>query len=96
MIQQLKENKILVIGSFLFMILVCIFLYQDNWIIPLIPFALLAIYTAVFHTEFLFLSLFLLTPLSINIEEYTDSFGLFLPTEPLLFWNDVVGSFSAI
>ena len=26
-----------------------------------------------------------LTPLSVNIEEYTDSFGLFLPTEPLLF-----------
>jgi putative inorganic carbon (HCO3(-)) transporter len=85
MIQFLKENKTLIIGSFLFMVLLCFFLFQDNWIIPLIPFALLAIYTAIFHTEFLFLSLFLLTPLSINIEEYTDSFGLFLPTEPLLF-----------
>src|SRR3990167_11209603 len=26
-----------------------------------------------------------MTPLSVNIEEYTDGFGLFLPTEPLLF-----------
>jgi O-antigen ligase len=51
----------------------------------LIPVGLLAIYFAIFQTEKLFLSLAFLTPLSINIEEYTSSFGLFLPTEPLLF-----------
>ena len=51
----------------------------------LIPVGLLAIYYAIFQTEKLFLSLAFLTPLSINIEEYTSSFGLFVPTEPLLF-----------
>ena len=43
------------------------------------------VYFAVFYTEYAFLGLAFLTPLSVNIEEYTDSFGLFIPTEPLLF-----------
>lgn len=49
------------------------------------PMVLLAIYGAVFNTQFTFLLLFLLTPLSVNIEEYVNGFGLFVPTEPLLF-----------
>ena len=49
------------------------------------PIALLFIYLSIFETEKFFLSIAFLTPLSVNIEEYTDSFGLFLPTEPLLF-----------
>ncbi len=51
----------------------------------LFPIALLFIYLAIFETEKFFLSIAFLTPLSVNIEEYTDSLGLFLPTEPLLF-----------
>lgn len=58
---------------------------NDPLIYALIPVGLLAIYFAIFQTEKLFLSLAFLTPLSINIEEYTNSFGLFVPTEPLLF-----------
>jgi len=58
---------------------------NDPIIYSLIPVGLLAIYFAIFQTEKLFLSLAFLTPLSINIEEYTSSFGLFVPTEPLLF-----------
>jgi putative inorganic carbon (hco3(-)) transporter len=57
----------------------------DPSVYSLIPVGLLAIYYAIFQTEKLFLSLAFLTPLSINIEEYTSSFGLFVPTEPLLF-----------
>ena len=49
------------------------------------PVVLLAIYGAVFNTQFTFLLLFLLAPLSVNIEEYVNGFGLFVPTEPLLF-----------
>ena len=45
----------------------------------------MAIYGAVFNTQFTFLLLFLLAPLSVNIEEYVNGFGLFVPTEPLLF-----------
>lgn len=58
---------------------------NDPLVYSLIPVALLALYFAVFATEKLFLSIAFLTPLSINIEEYTNSFGLFIPTEPLLF-----------
>ena len=58
---------------------------NDPIVYSLIPVALLAIYFAIYQTEKLFLSLAFLTPLSINIEEYTSSFGLFIPTEPLLF-----------
>ena len=58
---------------------------NDPNIYSLIPVGILAIYFAIFETEKLFLSLAFLTPLYINIEEYTSSFGLFLPTEPLLF-----------
>jgi putative inorganic carbon (HCO3(-)) transporter len=57
----------------------------DPTVYSLIPVGLLAIYYAIFQTEKLFLSLAFLTPLSINIEEYTSSVGLFVPTEPLLF-----------
>jgi putative inorganic carbon (hco3(-)) transporter len=45
----------------------------------------IAVFAAIFYTEYAFLALAFLTPLSVNIEEYTDSFGLFIPTEPLLF-----------
>ena len=58
---------------------------NDPSVYSLIPVALLAIYFAIFQTEKFFLSLAFLTPLSVNIEEYTSSFGLFVPTEPLLF-----------
>ena len=58
---------------------------HDPILYSLIPVGLLAIYFAIFQTDKLFLSLAFLTPLSFNIEEYTSSFGLFVPTEPLLF-----------
>ena len=51
----------------------------------LAPVGLLAMYFAIYQTEYTFLALAFLTPLSINIEEYTESIGLYLPTEPLLF-----------
>lgn len=60
--------------------------FEFSWYISLLPaLILMVLYFAVFHTQALFLSLAFFTPLSINIEEYTESFGLFLPTEPLLF-----------
>ena len=57
----------------------------DNEYIPLIPYALIVLFVALFYTEYTFFFIIAATPLSINIEEYTDSFGLFVPTEPLLF-----------
>lgn len=83
--QFLREHKIESIGSLLFIALSMYFLYHDSWYFLLLPFALLAIYAAIYHTEFVFFALFFFVPISVNIEEYTNSFGLFIPTEPMLF-----------
>ena len=60
-----------------------------NWMgleyLAFFPIGLLFIYLATFQTEKFFLFIAFLTPFSINIEEYADGFGLYLPTEPLLF-----------
>lgn len=62
-----------------------VFIWQDTSLLTLFPIGLLLVYFAIFQTEKVFISLAFLTPLSVNIEEFTQSFGLFLPTEPLLF-----------
>jgi len=62
-----------------------ILIWQDTAELTLFPLGLLLIYFAIYQTEKVFISLAFLTPLSINIEEFTQSFGLFIPTEPLLF-----------
>ncbi len=61
------------------------FIWQDTSLLTLFPIGLLLVYFAIYQTEKVFISLAFLTPLSVNIEEFTQSFGLFLPTEPLLF-----------
>ena len=53
--------------------------------LTLASFGFIAVFAAIFYTEYAFLAIAFLTPLSVNIEEYTNSFGLFIPTEPLLF-----------
>ena len=72
------------VGAF-FIALASLFIWKNQLYMLAFPVVLLAIYSAVFHTQFTFLLLFLLTPLSVNIEEYVEGFGLFVPTEPLLF-----------
>ena len=83
--QVIKQNSLLLVFSVLYVALSCYLIWTDLSYLTLAPVGLMAIYFALFYTECTFLSLAFLTPLSINIEEYTDSFGLFLPTEPLLF-----------
>ena len=60
-------------------------MWIDQAYFALAPVGLLAMYCAVAYTQWTYLALALFTPLSVNIEEYTDSFGLFIPTEPILF-----------
>lgn len=60
-------------------------IWIDLAYLTLASFGFIAVFAAIFYTEFAFLAIAFLTPLSVNIEEYTDSFGLFIPTEPLLF-----------
>jgi putative inorganic carbon (hco3(-)) transporter len=66
-------------------ILFAYFIWNDLVELSLFPIALLLLYFAFFQTEKLFLSIAFLTPFSINIEEFSKSFGLFIPSEPLLF-----------
>ena len=82
---MLKKTALLVTLALLLAILFSYFIWNDLAELSLFPIALLLIYFAIFQTEKLFLSLAFLTPFSINIEEFTKSFGLFIPSEPLLF-----------
>ena len=58
---------------------------NDLYWLTLFPVAFMLMYFAVFETDKIFLSIAFFTPLSINIEEFSESFGLFIPSEPLLF-----------
>lgn len=79
-----KEHKWHVLFTFLFCCLAIYYVWDDNWFLYLLPLAFIGLYFILFYTEFTFLSLFFLTPISINIEEFTQSVGLFVPTEPIL------------
>lgn len=74
-----------IVSLLVFLTLLVFFIWEDLYWLNLFPIALLGIYGAVYHTKTVFLCLSFLTPISINIEEYTDSFGLFIPTEPFFF-----------
>lgn len=71
--------------AILLAIIFCVLIWQDTAELTLFPIGLLLLYFAIFETEKVFVSLAFLTPISVNIEEFTQSFGLFIPTEPLLF-----------
>jgi O-antigen ligase len=82
----MSRQHLLIFGAGLAYIAVSLFLiWTDKAYFSLFPLGLMAIYAAIYHPKFTFLSLGLLAPLSINIEEWTSGFGLFVPTEPLLF-----------
>jgi O-antigen ligase len=84
-VQFVRTNRWLLLVGALFLALSSFFIWKNQLYMLAFPMVLLAIYGAVFNTQFTFLLLFLLTPLSVNIEEYVNGFGLFVPTEPLLF-----------
>lgn len=83
--QYIKQNSLLLGLGLLYVCLCCYLLWIDQTYLTLAPIGLMAVYFAIYYTEKVFLALAFLTPLSINIEEYTESFGLFIPTEPILF-----------
>ena len=83
--ESIRQNRLLVLAGIIFSILSVYFIWENKMILFVFPIVLLAVYFAIFQIEKLFLSLFLFTPLSFNIEQFTDGFGLFVPTEPLLF-----------
>jgi len=84
-LQLIKENKWILGISFLYVVLSCYLIWIDQAVLTLAPIGLMAVFFAIYYTEYTFLALAFLTPLSINIEEYVDGFGLYVPTEPILF-----------
>lgn len=78
------STKIYLFG-FVYLLLAVYLIWIDQAFLSLFSIGLIAIYFAIYYTEWTFLGLAFLTPLSVNIEEYTDSLGLFIPTEPILF-----------
>jgi O-antigen ligase len=81
----LKNNYFIFVSSLVFLSLSVFFIWIDLFWLCLFPIGLLGVYSAIYHTRLVFLSLAFLTPLSVNIEEYTNGLGLFLPTEPFFF-----------
>ncbi len=83
-ILRLSPGLLILAGSSIGLLMGMAF-YLDLMYLLSIPIILAVLYVAIYYTESLFLAIVFFTPLSINIEEYTDQFGLFVPTEPLLF-----------
>ena len=81
----LKNNYFIFVSSLVFLSLSVFLIWIDLFWLCLFPIGLLGVYSAIYHTRLVFLSLAFLTPLSVNIEEYTNGLGLFLPTEPFFF-----------
>ncbi len=83
--QFLKKNTGILLAFLVYLAISLFLIWKHQEVLVLFPIGLLLIYFTIFHTEETLITLGLLTPLSINIEEYTESFGLFIPTEPILF-----------
>ncbi len=83
--RTLLQHRVVLIFAFIYVALACYSLWIDLAFLTLAPFGLLTLYFAVFYMEWSYLLLAFLAPISVNIEEYTESIGLFIPTEPLLF-----------
>ena len=58
--------------------------WLDQLVLSLFPIGLMLVYFTVYQTEKLFIAIAFFAPLSFNIEELTKSFGLYIPSEPLL------------
>lgn len=81
-----KDNSWVVLLGILFIGANSYLFFQDNYYLTALPAVLFIAYLGIFHTKTAFLLTVLLTPLSVNLEEFTDGkIGLFVPTEPILF-----------
>lgn len=79
-----SQNLIFTFSALLAAGLISYFFWLDEPVFSLFPIGLMLIFFALYHTEKLFLVLAFFAPLSFNIEEFSHSFGLYIPSEPLL------------
>ncbi len=84
--ESVIKHKWIYLFALVFIGLNAFLVFQDNYYLNALPFALIIVYMAFFHIEQTFLLVAFLTPISVNLEEFTEGrIGLFLPTEPILF-----------
>jgi putative inorganic carbon (HCO3(-)) transporter len=83
--QFLSKNSWILFWSACYLAIASYLMWNQQEFLTLFPIGLVAVFVAIFYSDIAFLSIAFFTPLSINIENYTNSFGLYVPTEPLLF-----------
>jgi putative inorganic carbon (HCO3(-)) transporter len=83
-VRLFSQNLIFVFSAILAASLISYFFWLDQPVFSLFPIGLMLIFFALYHTEKLFLAIAFFAPLSFNIEELSQSFGLYIPSEPLL------------
>lgn len=81
----LTSNRIFFLLGLCYAALSVYFLQTNQSYFTLFPIGLLGVYFAFFYSKVTFIALAFFVPLSVNIEEWTQGVGLFLPTEPILF-----------
>ena len=84
LIRSLSLSITLFLGALMGLLLGLSFYFDWPYVLA-VPAVLAVVYFALYHMNALFLAVVFFTPLSINIEEYVEHFGLYIPTEPLLF-----------
>jgi putative inorganic carbon (HCO3(-)) transporter len=84
-VKSKQLNAIYGLLGLLYVLLSAYFIWNKQEFLTLFPLGLLAIYFAFFYSRLTFLALAFFVPISINIEEWANGVGLFLPTEPILF-----------
>lgn len=85
--ESLKKNLWIYLAATLFVIINSLLVYNEVYILNLLPFVLLLLLLAFLALDKLFLVIVFLTPLSVPLTEIIPglSVNLYLPTEPLLF-----------
>jgi putative inorganic carbon (HCO3(-)) transporter len=83
--QNLRMNVGILSASIIYILVNVYFCFQGEAWTYVIPLALLSLFFAVFYRKTTFLALAFFVGISVNIEEFTTSVGLFVPTEPLCF-----------
>ena len=85
MVKSLRNNWIYIVGI-IFLCVNVLFTYRDFYFLNLLPIVLLVAFAALFELDKLFLFVVFCTPLSLNLEQLNiGGFGMYLPTEPILF-----------
>ena len=78
-----KDKKAVLLGLCLGFLFSASWYFENPWLLTL-AFPPIIFYLGIFQTRGLFLALAFLTPFSVNIEDYMEGFGLYVPTEPIL------------